>query len=112
MMRAARDTASWPKLVDPVNSLGYVYWAENPRKDRMFFVKGMPPYGRQRTHHLHVRVPADAEAELSFRDKLREDPQLAKRYAALKEELAARFPGYSLSYLVQYGVYGLALQKL
>ncbi len=33
----------WPRLVDPVASLGYIYWAENPRTDRMFFVKGMPP---------------------------------------------------------------------
>jgi glyoxylase-like metal-dependent hydrolase (beta-lactamase superfamily II) len=33
-------------------------------------------------------------------------------FQAIEKELAARFPGYSLSYLVQYGVYGLALQKL
>jgi GrpB-like predicted nucleotidyltransferase (UPF0157 family) len=86
------DTAYWPKLIDPVTSLGYVYWAENPRRDRMFFVKGMPPFGRQRTHHLHVRMPGDAKAALSFRDKLRGDPRLASRYAALKADLAARFP--------------------
>src|SRR4051812_47931756 len=51
----------WPQLIDPIQSLGYVYWAENPRKDRMFFVKGMPPFGSRRTHHLHVRVSHDAE---------------------------------------------------
>lgn len=31
--------------VNPLQGLGYVYWAENPKTDRMFFVKGMPPYG-------------------------------------------------------------------
>jgi GrpB-like predicted nucleotidyltransferase (UPF0157 family) len=82
----------WPKLIDPLTSLGYVYWAENPRKDRMFFVKGMPPFGSCRTHHVHVRMPADAEAELSFRDLLREDPALARQYDILKEHLAERFP--------------------
>jgi GrpB-like predicted nucleotidyltransferase (UPF0157 family) len=82
----------WTRLVDPVLSLGYIYWAENPRTDRMFFVKGMPPYGSCRTHHLHVRIPADAAAELAFRDRLRSDDALARRYERLKEELAARYP--------------------
>ena len=31
------EPALWPEFVEPVNSLGYVYWAENPREDRMFF---------------------------------------------------------------------------
>ena len=58
----------------------------------MFFVKGMPPYETRRTHHLHVRIPADAAAELAFRDRLRSDGALARRYERLKEELAARYP--------------------
>ena len=58
----------------------------------MFFVKGMPPFGPRRTHHVHVRTPADAAAELTFRDKLRSDPRLAQRYERLKEELAKRHP--------------------
>jgi GrpB-like predicted nucleotidyltransferase (UPF0157 family) len=84
--------AAWQGLVDPVASLGYVYWADNPRKDRMFFVKGMPPFGSRRTHHVHVRTPADAAAEIIFRDKLRSDARLARRYEQLKEELARRHP--------------------
>ena len=35
----------------------------------LFFVKGMPPYGTGRTHHVHVRSRARAEAVLSFRDR-------------------------------------------
>jgi GrpB-like predicted nucleotidyltransferase (UPF0157 family) len=84
--------ATWPALVDPITSLGYVYWADNPRKDRMFFVKGMPPFGSRRTHHVHVRTPADAAAEITFRDELRSDLRLAQRYERLKEDLAKRHP--------------------
>jgi GrpB-like predicted nucleotidyltransferase (UPF0157 family)/GNAT superfamily N-acetyltransferase len=85
------EPALWPALVGTITSAGYAYWAENPRKDRMFFVKGMPPSGARRTHHVHVRLPGDAQAELEFRDLLRADPGLVRRYAMLKEELAARF---------------------
>lgn len=80
----------WIQLIEPLASLGYVYWAENPRRDRMFFVKGMPPFGSRRTHHLHVRVPHDSRAELSFRDTLRTNPDLARRYGELKNVLAVR----------------------
>ena len=84
--------AAWKGLVEPIASLGYVHWADNPRKDRMFFVKGMPPFGPRRTHHVHVLVPADAAAEIRFRNRLRGDPRLARRYERLKEELARRHP--------------------
>ncbi len=81
----------WPPLIDSISSLGYVFWVENPRKDRMFFVKGMPPFGPRRTHHAHIRVPADAQSELRFRDALRADATLARKYAELKDDLAARY---------------------
>lgn len=83
------ETRRWPHLVEPLQGLGYVLWADNPRRDRLFFVKGMPPFGARRTHHLHVRTPADAQRELAFRDRLRARPDDAARYAALKRELAA-----------------------
>jgi GrpB-like predicted nucleotidyltransferase (UPF0157 family) len=82
----------WPGLVGPITSLGYVLWSDNPRKDRMFFVKGMPPFGSGRTHHVHVRTPADAIAELIFRDHLRKTSSLAQEYQRLKEELARLYP--------------------
>jgi GrpB-like predicted nucleotidyltransferase (UPF0157 family) len=85
------DASVWPGLVSPLTKLGYLYWAENPRSDRMFFVKGMPPFGRGRSHHVHVRTPADAMAELQFRDWLREHPDDAARYARFKRELVERF---------------------
>lgn len=82
----------WPQLVQPAENLGYVFWSGNPRKDRMFFVKGMPPFGALRTHHLHVRAPEDAEDEMRFRDLLRADPALARDYERLKQRLSERFP--------------------
>ena len=41
-----------------LKTLDYVFWADNPKNDRLFFVKGMPPYGERRTHHVHVTEPA------------------------------------------------------
>jgi hypothetical protein len=41
-------------FVEALRNLDYVYWAENPKKDRMFFVKGMPPFGSKRSRHVHV----------------------------------------------------------
>ncbi len=82
----------WPQLIDPLKGIGYVYWEDNPRKDRLFFVKGMPPYGTRRTHHVHVREPQGAQRELAFRDLLRANPTLAREYERLKVELAERYP--------------------
>ena len=82
----------WPQLIAPLEALGYLYWAENPCKDRLFFVKGMPPFGTRRTHHLHVRVPKDAERELIFRDLLVANPELVRKYERLKQRLAQQFP--------------------
>ncbi len=92
IMLISADRSGWPALIEPVKGLGYVFWAENPRRDRLFFVKGMPPFGTGRTHHLHVRTPEDARVALVFCDHLRRHPEEAARYAALKRELAARYP--------------------
>jgi GrpB-like predicted nucleotidyltransferase (UPF0157 family) len=85
-LAAARDTA-----IEPLQRLGYVFWAENPKTDRMFFVKGMPPYGERRTHHVHVTEPTgEPWLRLPFRDYLRAHPEEAQRYGRLKRELAIR----------------------
>jgi GrpB-like predicted nucleotidyltransferase (UPF0157 family) len=87
---AVPDRARWPSLVAPLESLGYVHWAENPDTTKMFFVKGMPPFGTGRTHHVHVHTPEAAEVVVRFRDHLRAHPDDRRRYEALKHELAAR----------------------
>jgi GrpB-like predicted nucleotidyltransferase (UPF0157 family) len=80
------------RFVAPLEALGYAFWADNPKTDRLFFVKGLPPRGAGRTHHVHVAEP-DAEPwqRFPFRDYLRAHPEAAQRYEALKLDLARRY---------------------
>lgn len=83
----ARDS-----FVVKLKSLGYVFWPDNPMKDRLFFVKGMPPYGESRTHHVHVAErPSEMWSRLKFRDYLRENAAERDNYAALKATLATKY---------------------
>jgi GrpB-like predicted nucleotidyltransferase (UPF0157 family) len=85
--------AAQASCIEPLAALGYVYWAENPKKDRMFFVKGMPPYGAKRTHHVHLpELHGDLLQQLAFRDYLRAHPEEAATYQRLKSRLAAEYP--------------------
>src|ERR1700722_4946845 len=77
-------------FVEGLRGLDYVYWADNPKKDRMFFVKGMPPFGSKRSHHVHVTEPqGEMWQRLAFRDYLRAHPAEAETYERLKKRLAA-----------------------
>jgi len=89
IMLIAPDPSRWPALIRPIEQLGYAFWSDNPRRDRMFFVKGMPPFGAGRTHHVHVRTPEEAGSGLVLRDYLWHHPDEAAGYAALKRKLAA-----------------------
>ena len=82
------ERSQWPALVSPLESIGYAFWSANPNPDRTFFVKGMPPFGTGRTHHVHIREADDARDVVVFRDYLRAHPGEAARYEALKYELA------------------------
>jgi GrpB-like predicted nucleotidyltransferase (UPF0157 family) len=76
-------------FVDALRNLDYVYWADNPKQDRMFFVKGMPPFGSGRSHHVHVtETQGEMWQRLAFRDYLRAHPEEAAIYAQLKRRLA------------------------
>lgn len=92
IMLVSDEPSRWPTLVGPLERLEYVFWADNPRRDRMFFVKGMPPFGPRRTHHVHVRTPDDARPALVFSEYLRRHPEDGARYARLKRDLEARYP--------------------
>ena len=75
-----------------LESLGYIYWQQDPRSDHLFFVKGMPPHRIQRTHHIHVvEVHKEFWQRLLFRDYLRSHPSEARKYADLKHSLAKKF---------------------
>ncbi|KAF1051742.1 MAG: Dephospho-CoA kinase [Stenotrophomonas maltophilia] len=80
----------WQQLVAPLEHLGYQYWHDNPAPQRMFFVKGMPPQGHGRTHHIHVMSLANADLRLIFRDWLRHHPEDAAAYQQQKLTLAER----------------------
>lgn len=70
-------------------SAGYEYRGEYGIPGRHYFVRGEP-----RTHHLHL-VEAGGNLwrrHIAFRDHLRSDPDAVAVYAALKHDLAARFP--------------------
>lgn len=76
--------------VPNLQKLGYEYWDENPDPERMFFVKGMPPYGEKRTHHVHIFELASKhwQQKIIFRDYLLSHPDAAKEYQQLKFKLA------------------------
>jgi GrpB-like predicted nucleotidyltransferase (UPF0157 family) len=84
-----RDLDESRACFGPLTRLGYTYAPYLPEEMHWF----CKPHPSRRTHHLHL-VPIGSkryEAELAFRDRLREDPELAGEYAALKRRLAARF---------------------
>jgi GrpB-like predicted nucleotidyltransferase (UPF0157 family) len=79
-------------FVARLKQLEYVFWPDNPKKDRLFFVKGMPPFGKARTHHIHVAErPSEMWSRLKFRDYLRENDVERDNYAALKASLAIEY---------------------
>ncbi len=82
----AREVAP-PRL----EAMGYAFWADNPKLDRLFFVKGLPPSAPRRTHHVHMTTPeGEIFQRLCFRDLLRADASERDAYAALKHKLALR----------------------
>ncbi len=79
--------------VPTLQKLEYEYWADNPDPERMFFVKGMPPFGEKRTHHVHIVEPTSKhwEGKILFRDYLLTHPEVAKEYEQLKMKLAKEY---------------------
>lgn len=76
--------------VPALQKMGYEYWANNPDPERLFFVKGMPPFGEKRTHHIHIVEPTSRHwvDKIRFRDYLISHPEAAKEYEQLKIKLA------------------------
>jgi GrpB-like predicted nucleotidyltransferase (UPF0157 family) len=88
ILAGVRDLETSRVCFAPVAALGYLYAAYRTHEMHWF----CKPDPRRRTHHLHL-VPLDSARfadELSFRDRLRADPALAREYAALKHRLAER----------------------
>jgi GrpB-like predicted nucleotidyltransferase (UPF0157 family) len=84
------DLESSRACFEPLSRLEYLY-APYRSEEMHWFCK---PHPDRRTHHLHL-IPATGRRyaeELAFRDRLRADPDTAVAYAALKRDLAERFP--------------------
>jgi GrpB-like predicted nucleotidyltransferase (UPF0157 family) len=79
----------WSAIVQALKRIGYVHWEDNPDADREFLVKGMPPFGPRRTHHVHLCERGSPFWErLLFRDYLRDHVEDCMAYAHLKRRLA------------------------
>lgn len=90
----------------PLDALGYLY-APYLADEMHWFCKPDPA---RRTHHLHL-VPAGSKRyrdELAFRDRLRANPEIAARYAALKRELAGRHRDDREAYTEAKGAFVMA----
>lgn len=79
------------RWIKPLQTLGYDFWQDNPDKLHLRFFKGMPPFGMQRTHHVHIIANNNdtIEHRILFRDILRNDEKIRLAYEALKLKLAA-----------------------
>jgi GrpB-like predicted nucleotidyltransferase (UPF0157 family)/RimJ/RimL family protein N-acetyltransferase len=79
--------------VPALQKLGYEFWSENPDPERLFFVKGMPPFGEKRTHHVHIVEPTSKHwrGKIYFRNYLIAHPAIAKEYQELKIKLAQHY---------------------
>lgn len=84
-----RDAEDLERAVRALAVLGYEHRGELGVDGRHAFA--WPAH--EPRHHLYVCVPGSAglQDHLAFRDALRANRALAARYAALKQELAARF---------------------
>jgi GrpB-like predicted nucleotidyltransferase (UPF0157 family) len=92
MMLGVRRLADVERRIPALEADGWEYVPEHEAvlPERRFFARPSP---RPRTHHLHAVELASAfwRDHLAFRDHLRAHPEVARAYAALKRELAARF---------------------
>jgi GrpB-like predicted nucleotidyltransferase (UPF0157 family) len=82
-------STSREQLIESLQRAGYVYRGEQGIPGRDFFRRGDP-----RSYHLHLtEVGSDFwNDHRAFRDYLRKNSEAAADYAALKLDLARRFP--------------------
>lgn len=95
---AVPDLKESLSLVPTLGRLGFVYRGEDDLPDRHYLPRTVDGLRR---HHLSLAEP-DAwhrRNSLTFRDALRRDPELARRYGELKGRLAASAGTDRLAYL-------------
>lgn len=89
-----------PAYISVLTRADYVHRGEQEIPWREFFRRGNP-----RAYHLHLTAIDSPfwRDDLTFRDRLRADNALRDGYAALKRDLAARFPRDREAYIAAKG---------
>jgi len=87
--------AAGGECIQPLSMIGYDYMGDALVPEGHFFAKGLP-----RTHHLHVVEWRGTRwtDNILFRDRLRTEPTIARRYEARKVALASCFSTDRASY--------------
>jgi GrpB-like predicted nucleotidyltransferase (UPF0157 family) len=82
--------------VVPLERAGYEHRGDAGIPEHQFFRRGHP-----RAYHIHLVVTGGRlwRAYVGFRDLLRSDPDVARRYAELKLALAKQFPRDRAAYI-------------
>ena len=90
------DSARLPKIITVLVDAGYIHRGEQGIPGREFFRRGDP-----RAYHIHLAKRGGGfwTDHLKFRDALRADAKLRDAYAALKTQLAQRFPRNREAYI-------------
>ena len=91
IMAAVRSLEQADAAAEKFSRIGYEYLGEFGIPGRRYLRKG----GDERTHQIHIFQADDRkniERHLAFRDYLRTHEEERREYAALKKELARRFP--------------------
>jgi len=99
IMVAVKNLGDLALCIGGLEKLHYRFLGTGGRPGRLFFVKGQP---ENVTHHLHL-VEKDSHYwrdNIFFRDYLRTHDNIAKEYAKLKLELAAKFKTDRESYKI------------
>jgi GrpB-like predicted nucleotidyltransferase (UPF0157 family) len=95
---AVPDLQASLSLVPTLEGLGFRYRPDDGLPDRHYFPRTV---GGLRRHHLSLAEPDSwpRRNSLTFRDALRRDPELARKYGELKRRLAASVGANRLDYL-------------
>lgn len=90
-LQSIEEAAQWIK---PLETLGYVFWDTNPDQSHLRFMKGLPPFGKARTHHVHIIAASNPamEQRILFRDILKSDEKIRREYEVLKIKLSEMHP--------------------
>lgn len=89
MMASVHDLTSATDSVPVLSRLGYVHYEHRPAT--LAFYKQEPGKPGKDSHHLHLAEQTSSlwRERLAFRDALIADPDLARQYQELKDQLAA-----------------------